>query len=241
MEKNKNTIKLEVIMEKEIEVILLGSWFSSYCTRVRLALEIKGIQYEYIEQDLTNKSQELVKYNPVHKKVPVLVHKGKPIVESLVILEYIDDCWKNGTKLFPEEPYEKAKVRFWINYYDQKVGPSTKAVLMSKGKEKDKAIEESNELLEVFEEGIARDFPKRSPFLNGENPGILDIVIGSNACTVEAFNEAIGRKDVSLEKYQCLHELVIALKNLPMMKQFLPPHQDLVAKIRNKFNLNQEA
>ncbi|XP_059315928.1 glutathione S-transferase U10-like [Lycium ferocissimum] len=228
-------------MEKESEVFLLGSWFSSYCTRVRLALEIKGIQYEYIEQDLTNKSQELLKYNPVHKKVPVLVHKGKPIVESIVILEYIDDCWKTAPKLLPEEPSERAKVRFWINYYDQKVGPSTKVVLVCNGKERDKAIEESNELLKVLEEGIARDIPNRSPFLNGENPGILDVVIGSSACNVEAFNEAIGGVDLSLEKYPCLFELVTVLKNSPIMKKSLPPHIDLVAKIREKFNLNQDA
>lgn len=95
-------------MEKESEVVLLGSWFSSYSNRVRLALEIKGIEYEYIEQDLTNKSQELLNYNPIHKKVPVLVHNGKPIVESIVILEYIEDCWKNSPKLWPEELYERA-------------------------------------------------------------------------------------------------------------------------------------
>lgn len=230
-------------MEKESEVVLLGSWFSPYSNRVRLALEIKCIEFEYIEQDLTNKSQELLNYNPIHKKVPVLVHKGKPIVESIVILEYVEDCWKNEPRLWPEEPYERAKVRFWINYYDQKIGPSTTAVLMSKGSEKDKAIEESNEVLKVLEEGIERDFPKRSPFLNGENPGILDIVIGSSACNVEAFNEAIGGggEDLSLEKYPCLFALVTALKNLPIMKQHLPPHRDLVAKIRQKFNLNQDA
>nr|XP_009782169.1 PREDICTED: glutathione S-transferase U10-like [Nicotiana sylvestris] len=217
-------------MEKESEVVLLGSWFSSYSNRVRLALEIKGIEYEYIEQDLTNKSQELLNYNPIHKKVPVLVHNGKPIVESIVILEYIEDCWKNSPKLWPEELYER-------------IGPSSKAVLMSKGSEKDKAIEESNEVLKVLEEGIERDFPKRSPFLNGKNPGILDIVIGSSACNVEAFTEAIGggEKDLSLEKYPCLFALVTALKNLPIMKQHLPPHHDLVAKITQKFNLNQDA
>ena len=109
-------------MEKQNEVVLFGTWASAFCKRVELALKIKGIPYEYVEEDLTNKSESLLHYNPVHKKVPVLVHNDKPISESLVILEYIDECWNNTPKLLPEDPYQRAKVRFWVNFVDHQVG-----------------------------------------------------------------------------------------------------------------------
>nr|GMD78874.1 probable glutathione S-transferase parA [Ipomoea batatas]GMD82753.1 probable glutathione S-transferase parA [Ipomoea batatas] len=53
-------------------VVLLDCWASSFGMRVRLALALKGIKYEYKEEKLEDKSRLLVEMNPVHKKIPVL-------------------------------------------------------------------------------------------------------------------------------------------------------------------------
>ena len=96
-------------------------WASPFVRLVKLTLEIKGIQYEYVEEDLVNKSLVLLKYNPVHKKVPVLVVNGKPLVESLIILEYIDETWKNSPRFLPENPYKKALLRFCCSFVHEQV------------------------------------------------------------------------------------------------------------------------
>ena len=59
-------------------------------------------------------------FYPVYKKTPLLVHDGKPLAESLIIIEYIDEVWKQNP-LLPIDRYERAKARFWAKFTDDKV------------------------------------------------------------------------------------------------------------------------
>ncbi|CAI9297834.1 unnamed protein product [Lactuca saligna] len=88
------------------EVKLFAAGGSPFVCRVQIALNMKEIKYEKLEEDLHNKSADLLKYNPIYKKVSVLVHNGNAISESLVIVEYIDDAWK-GVPILPQDPYQK--------------------------------------------------------------------------------------------------------------------------------------
>jgi glutathione S-transferase len=102
------------------DVKLVGFWVSPFVKRVEWALKLKGVDYEYVEEDIFNKTPLLLELNPVHKKVPVLVHAQKPIAESFIILEYIDETWKQSP-LLPQHPYERALARFWADFAEQKV------------------------------------------------------------------------------------------------------------------------
>ena len=99
---------------------LLGLPLSPFVISVRMALNMKGVSYEYVDEDLSNKSELLLKSNPVHKKVPVLIHNGKPICESLVILQYVDELFA-GRSILPTDPYERATASFWAAYAGDKV------------------------------------------------------------------------------------------------------------------------
>lgn len=81
------------------QVVLLGFWTSPYVMRVKIALLEKGVQFHYEEEKDIFENQ-LLKANPIHKKVPVLIHNGRSICESLIILEYIDEVWKQEKQLF---------------------------------------------------------------------------------------------------------------------------------------------
>ncbi|KAL8510588.1 hypothetical protein ACS0TY_017420 [Phlomoides rotata] len=103
------------------EVFVLDAFASMYGMRVEIALAEKEIKHENKKQDLVNKSQLLLEMNPVHKKIPVLIHNGKPICESLIIVEYIDEVWKDKFPLLPSDPFQKAQARFWADFVDKNV------------------------------------------------------------------------------------------------------------------------
>ncbi|KAJ0522239.1 putative glutathione transferase [Helianthus annuus] len=106
---------------EESEVVLLGWWASMYTSRVRIALSEKRINYENVEQDIVNKGPLLLKHNPIYKKVPVLIHKGKSICDSKIIVQYIDETWKEGYPLLPSDPYLKSQAAFWADYIDKHI------------------------------------------------------------------------------------------------------------------------
>ncbi|KAL3715682.1 hypothetical protein ACJRO7_007422 [Eucalyptus globulus] len=103
---------------------IIVSATSLFCTRIEWALKLKGLEYELTVEDWDKgKSELLLKSNPVHKKVPVLLDNGVVIAESKVILEYIDEKWKGGDlyPLLPQYPYERAQARFWAQFADDKM------------------------------------------------------------------------------------------------------------------------
>ncbi|KAG5255214.1 glutathione S-transferase [Salix suchowensis] len=140
--------------------------------RVRIALAEKGVKYEYIEQDLWNKSGLLLQMNPVHKKIPVLVHNGKPVCESLVIVQYIDEVWKVKAPLLPSDPYQRAQSMFWADFVDRKVYFPGRKTWTKKGQELEAGKNGLIESLKLLE-GELGD----KPYFEGDKLGYVDVAL----------------------------------------------------------------
>ncbi|KAG6421437.1 hypothetical protein SASPL_117989 [Salvia splendens] len=154
------------------KVILLDLFASMFGMRARVALAAKGVQYEYREEDLRNKSQLLLQSNPVHKKIPVLIHNDKPVCESLVIVEYIDEVWNQKYPLLPSHPYQRAQARFWADYIDKKLYAVGRMVWTKSGEELEAAKKEFVEILKQLESELGD-----KAFFGGESFGFLDVAL----------------------------------------------------------------
>ncbi|KAK2632490.1 hypothetical protein EUGRSUZ_L01482 [Eucalyptus grandis] len=158
------------------EVILLDVWASPFGMRARIALREKGVEFDMREEDLSNKSPLLLKMNPVNKQIPVLVHNGKPVCESLLLVQYIDETWVRESPLLPSDPYERARARFWADYVDKRhemtvqIFPVGRTVWQSMGEAQEAAKKEYIECLKVLE-GELGD----KAYFGGERFGYADV------------------------------------------------------------------
>ncbi|XP_004251829.1 glutathione S-transferase U25-like [Solanum lycopersicum] len=159
-------------MTQEEEVVLLDYWASPFGTMARIALVEKGVNFIHKFEDLSNKSPLLLEMNPVHHKIPVLVHKGKSICESNIIIQYIDEIWKNNSPLLPYEPYQRAKARFLVDFINKKVHGSSVKVWMGQIEEQENGKKELVECSKFLEEELGDKL-----YFGGDVFGFVDIAL----------------------------------------------------------------
>lgn len=87
-------------------------WRSSCSWRVRWALALKGVAYEATAVNLVKGEQNdlaFMKLNP-SGQVPCLIVDGKPLSESLAIIEWLEEVHPQNP-LYPLDPWLKAEIR----------------------------------------------------------------------------------------------------------------------------------
>ena len=90
------------------------------CQKVRITLRAKGLDWEAVKVDLFKAEQYDPRYLKLNPKgiVPTLVHDGKPIIESTLICEYLDDTFPQP-RLIPADPWLRTRMRLWSKMVDE--------------------------------------------------------------------------------------------------------------------------
>lgn len=104
----------------------LYNFSQSTCSlKVRICLEEKGL--DWVDRRLVSKNHDhlsdwYLKLNP-NGVVPTLVHDGRPIFESSVIMQYLDELHPEPS-LLPADPYGRAQMRAWLTFVDLVTTPA---------------------------------------------------------------------------------------------------------------------
>ena len=100
--------------EAETRLTLYSYWRSSAAYRVRIALNLKGLSYQTIPVHLIKNGGEQLSetYRAINPQglVPVLLHRGHVLTQSLAICEYLDECFEQYP-LLPADSLARAQVR----------------------------------------------------------------------------------------------------------------------------------
>lgn len=94
---------------QEPTVELYSYWRSSCSWRVRIALAMKNISYNYHGINAKSKTGTYCSLNPLGK-VPTLLIDGKVLSQSVAIIEYLDET-RPEPSLFPKDPHQRSLVR----------------------------------------------------------------------------------------------------------------------------------
>jgi len=147
-------------------MITLYTHIMSPCAqKVRIVLTEKSLEWQARPIDLPNKENLQSWYlalNPLGV-VPTLVHNEKPVIESSVICEYLEDSYPQPA-LRPEDPLQVARMRVWLKHIDNKLHPSCGALqwpLVMRPGLLSKSPEEQQKLIDRIPEAPRRERQRR--------------------------------------------------------------------------------
>ncbi|WP_067868497.1 glutathione S-transferase family protein [Neptuniibacter marinus] len=146
--------------------------------KVRIVLAEKGLDWTKHTVELSQKENLRPVYlalNPLGV-VPTLVDKGRPIIESSIICEYLDDTF-SAHSLKPSSSYQVAQMRLWMKHVDTKLHPSCGALqwpIVMRPALMEKSQSERDELLEKIPEKPRRERQKRLVQYGLDAPDVID-------------------------------------------------------------------
>ncbi|XP_027178620.1 probable glutathione S-transferase parC [Coffea eugenioides] len=215
------------------KVVVLGTYVSMFSMRVQVALAEKGIEYENKEEDLANKSPLLLEMNPVHKKIPVLIHNGKPVCDSLIIVQYIDEVWHDKNPLLRSDPYQRAQARFWADFVDKKVYDCGRRIWATMGEEKEAAKKEFIGIMKTLEGELGN-----KPYFGGEDFGYVDVALIPFYCWFHAY-ENFGNFKTETECPKLVEWAKRCMQRESVSKSLADPHKiyEFVVSLKKKLGI----
>ncbi|KAK7911160.1 Glutathione S-transferase omega-1 [Apiospora marii] len=184
--------KLADAHAEEHPLKLYGGWFCPFVQRSWIVLEEKKIPYEYREINPYKKEAEFLALNPRGLVPTLAVPKAdagskhqKPLYESSVICEYLNDEYadesKHGPDLFPPgSAYERARCRLWIDHISGKIVPGFYKFIQHTP-EKDYTIEEARSNFLGHIKTLVREMLENSeddgPWFLGGRFSMVDVML----------------------------------------------------------------
>jgi len=212
------------VPEAPVKLKLYSFWRSSCSQRVRIALNLKGLEYEYKPVNLLTNEQsdpEFERLNPI-KYVPALVDGDTVIADSFAILLYLEDVYPQHP-LLPQDPKKRALNIQIASIVGSSIQPLQNYPALNFIEEK----LDSNEAIKWTQHHINRGFTALEKLLKGCN---TTYATGNEIQLADVFLEpqiygGIKRFGIDMSIYPVLARLHEAYMEHPAFLAALPEKQ----------------
>lgn len=195
--------------QQEVSLKLYAGWFCPFVQRTWLVLEEKEIPYQYIEVNPYHKPDSLMKLNP-RGLVPTLEHDNKPLFESGIINEFLEDAYPtHGPKLRSDDPHERARQRIFTDFVSTRVIPAFHRFLQFQEGNHEGTLEEKREdFLKTLRDWTAEMHPE-GPYFGGGEPNLVDFQMAPWAVSPpKCFQNAATKSHRSVCGYSTISKVV---------------------------------
>ncbi len=105
---------------------IFGALLSPFVRKVRCVLTEKQVAYELVATNPFDKSGDFLKRSPLGRIPALEDEEGRSLADSTVIVEYLEERFPSPP-MFPRDPYDRARVRWFDEYADGGMAPSLTA------------------------------------------------------------------------------------------------------------------
>jgi len=199
---------------------------SSASFRVRIALNLKGLSYEYVALHIRKPDdrKKLQALNP-QTLVPVLHDGEQKLTQSLAIMEYLDETHPNPP-LLPKDPAGRARVRALALIVACEIHPLNNLQVLGYLTNTLGVSEDAKNQwyrhwvtlgLQAFEAQVAND-PNTGKFCHGDAPGIADCCLYPQMANARRF-------ECDLSAFPTLLRIENSCRELAAFTDAAPPRQ----------------
>ncbi|TGT85343.1 MULTISPECIES: maleylacetoacetate isomerase [unclassified Mesorhizobium] len=209
-------------------MVLHNYYRSSTSYRVRIALEMKGLSYDYVPHHLRHGEHLEAAYLAVNPQglVPALIcNDGTLLTQSLAIIEFLDETTPEPP-LLPKDPLGRARVRMLAQMIACDIHPvnnlrvlTSLRTLFGAG-DQDVANWFRHWVNEGFGplETLLTASPETGTFCHGDTPGLADICLVAQVTSNARFG-------VDMTPYPTISRINAACMALPAFQKAAPQNQ----------------